>query len=421
MKIAIAGFGLEGKSNLKYFRHKFPKAEFVVFDEREKLEDVPVGVETVLGEDAFAQINGFDLVLRTAGLVLRKIPSDNKKIWSATNEFFAECPAQIIGVTGTKGKGTTSTMITEILRAHIADFGPRVHIVGNIGTPALEMLSDIHEGDYVVYELSSFQLWDVEMSPQTAVVLRIEPDHLDVHEDFADYVAAKGNIARWQSVDDAVIFFDQNDYSREIAELSQGHKIPYPDGIELRENILRVQGAHNVENAKAAIAATRAAVPEISETAIEKGLHDFRGLPHRLEFVREVDGVKYYDDNYSSAPGATIAALRAFDVPEILILGGIDKGANYDKLITELHAAKIKKIILVGKVREKLAAILHDAEITADIEILNDPSMREIVAAARESANPGDVIIMSPAHASFDMFKNFTDRGQQFRAEVEKL
>jgi len=431
MKIAIAGFGLEGCANLAYFRERFPDADFTIFDERNNIDGTPSFAKTVLGENAFAKITNFDLVLRTAGLAPYKIAQKSgipktwsdgisrTAIWSSTNEFFANCPAPIIGVTGTKGKGTTSTMIAEILREQYKNSSRKIHLLGNIGVPSLEILPEISERDFVVFELSSFQLWDLQFSPHIAVVLRIEPDHLNVHRNFADYVNAKAHIAKFQTVRDAIIFYENNEFSRQIAEQSRGQKIPYPDDISLNFD-LNVPGEHNRENAKAAITAAKCAVPEISDETVKKGLGNFQGLPHRLEFVREINGVKYYDDNYSSAPGATIAAIRAFAKPEILILGGIDKGADYDELIREIKNTQIREIILIGTVREKLAQIFRENGIEK-LEILDNPSMREIILAARNFAKLDDVVIMSPAHASFDMFKNFTDRGEQFRIEVEKL
>ena len=520
MKIAIAGFGMEGRENLEYFRQKFPEAEFTIFDENENLAVAPDSAKNntviasgrassrkdsrensakfILGKNAFAKIQNFDLILRSPSIPPRKIPDFAKlhtekinlgdgisrtKIWSATNEFFAqiarknreinstnqkksgESSIKIIGVTGTKGKGTTSTMIAEILRENYKISSRKVFLVGNIGVPALKILPEIHVGDFVVFEMSSFQLWDLEFSPDAAVVLRIEPDHLNVHESFADYVSAKSHIAKFQTPENAVIFYEDNRFSREIAETSRGQKIPYPAEISLDFD-LQVPGEHNRENAKAAKAAAR--FLGISDEIIEKGLKNFRGLPHRLEFVREIfppenredslvehkncssvaernsqkPGIKFYDDNYSSAPGATIAAVRAFDVPEVLILGGIDKGADYDELMEVLSekfgAGKIRKIILIGEVREKLARILAKNGIEnyqlLDLANPENPEknlkrfiensrqiMQKIVLAARNFALPGDVVIMSPAHASFDMFKNFTDRGRLFRAEVEKL
>lgn len=409
MKIAIAGYGVEGEENYRYFSTL--GHDVTIVDEREApAKPLPEDTKTLLGEKVFSQLEGFDMVVRTAGLAPRKIKTDGK-IWSATNEFFAKCPAPIIGVTGTKGKGTTCSLITSILRAA----GKTVHLVGNIGTPALEVLSQIQSDDIVVYELSSFQLWDIEKSPHVAVVLMIEPDHMNVHEDMDDYVRAKGKITAHQTVDDVVIFNRNNRFSQQIAASSPGKKIEYPFTIDEFISSLQLPGKHNQENAAAAIAAVRTF--GVSDGEIKRGLGTFEGLPHRLELVRELDGVVYYNDSFSSAPSATVAAIKSFTQPEIIIIGGTDKGADFAELRNTLLAAEnIKKVILIGEIRHKLAKILQDI----NCDESNAKTMSEIVDEARSYAASGDIIILSPACASFDMFKSFYDRGDQFR-EVVKL
>ena len=409
MKIAIAGYGLEGKVSYRYWQERGDD-DLTIIDEREQLDDVPDGAKTQLGQGAFDDLSGYDMVVRTAGLPPYKLQSA-KKIWSATNEFFARCPAPIIGVTGTKGKGTTSSLIASILRAA----GRTVHLVGNIGTPALEVLPGIESDDIVVFELSSFQLWDLEYSPQIAAVLMIEADHLNVHADLADYVAAKANIARHQTADDLLVYNQNNAISRQIADQSVAKKAVYPFAIDEYLESLHLPGAHNRENASAAIAAVREL--GISDEEIHRGLAGFTGLPHRLELVRHLDGVAYYNDSFSSAPSATIAAIRAFESPEIVVIGGIDKGADFSELaevISQSH--QIKVIMLIGEIRHKLASRLEE---TGKRTIVSDAgTMPAIVDEARSHAEPGDIVILSPACASFDMFKNFNDRGDQFREVV---
>lgn len=441
MKIAIAGYGIEGQANYRYFAAQ--GHEVAIADERTDVDDLPLGVPTILGEGAFEKLSGIDMVIRTASLSPRKIVTDGK-IWSATNEFFARCPATIIGVTGTKGKGTTCSLITSLLRAA----GKTVHLVGNIGVPALDVLPEIKPDDLVVFEMSSFQLWDLEKSPHVSVVLMIEPDHLNVHDDFTDYVGAKANIRCNQTLDDFCIYHPTNPNSRSIAlDLPQGsgydetdwqakagrYAVPDDGQVYVESNTFFVQGnpicpvdalqlpgVHNQENACAALSAALKFTDDFA--ALERGLREFEGLPHRLELVRELAGVKYYNDSFSSAPGATVAAIKSFAEPEILILGGIDKGADFKDLADTIQAqANVKQILIIGEIRQKLADYLASSGVSQPIEILDAKTMPEIVAIARLAAENGDVVILSPGCASFDMFKNFYDRGDQFRAVVEAL
>ncbi len=432
MKIAIAGFGVEGQENYTYWAAN-PENEITVVDERSGIEDLPYGVATKLGDNAFDTLDGFDVVVRTAGLAPYKIKTDGK-IWTGTNEFFAQCPAPIIGVTGTKGKGTTASMIEALFAAD----NRKTWLVGNIGIAALSVLPQIQPTDVVVYELSSFQLWDIEKSPQTAVVLMVEPDHLNVHTSMDDYVEAKAGITRHQTVEDICVFHPTNPESRRIADESvAGTKQRYgiaedgavyvedgqfrtSDRIVCSVDALQLRGEHNKENACAAI--TVAILHGLSNETIEKGLQSFKGLPHRLEYVRTLDGVEYYNDSFSSAPAATVAAVRSFDTPEIVIIGGTDKGADFSGLIHELASHQsLKEIIVIGAMRRVLYEKLTASGLADKSTLFDGQTMPEIVAYVHERSEPGDVVILSPGCASFDMFKNFYDRGDQFRAEVNKL
>jgi len=408
MKVAIAGFGIEGKENFNYYRGI--DAVITIADERDNVTGLPEGVPTILGKGAFEQLDGFDLVVRTAGLSPYKIKTDGK-IWSATNEFLAKCPATVIGVTGSKGKGTTCSLITEILRAA----GKTVHLVGNIGTPALEILAKIQPDDIVVYEMSSFQLWDVERSPHIAVLLGIEPDHLDVHASMEDYVMAKANITKFQTTDDKLIFNWINEYSHQIADGSRAQKIPYPYDISQYAGSLKIPGQHNIENAAAAIAAVRDYVtdPDI----IRQGIANFHGLPHRLKFVAEKHGVEYFDDSIATTPGSAIAAMRAFESPKIIILGGSDKGADYHDVV-KLAGISGTRVVAIGKTGHQIAELCANQNVRCDYVAGN---MSEIVRFASSMARVGDVVILSPASASFDMFANYKDRGEQFIAAVDAL
>lgn len=430
MKIAIAGYGVEGRANYAYWSAHYSDAEFTIVDAQEPA-DLPVGVETLIGEDAFENLNGFDLVIRTAGLAPYKIKTDGK-IWSGTNEFFAKCPAEIIGITGSKGKGTTASLIDSILKAS----GRTSWLVGNIGIPALEVLDRVQPDDIIVYELSSFQLWDLERSPDTAVVTIIEPEHLNVHTSFEDYVAAKANIAAHQHPGQSAYFRPGDQYSQQIAEAGPDDRNvqPYIDfqGVHAIDGAfyngsapicsleaLQLPGQHNIDNACAAIAAVLD-YDDISYESIEQGLRDFHGLPHRLHFVREVNEVKYYDDSIATTPLSAIAALKSFEQSKVLILGGSYKGADYSELAEMLTHEEDTRAILIGDEAPRLMEAFRQSGFDR-FEVVLDPTMEKVVRHAADVAQPGSVVLLSPAAASFGLFKNYADRGEQFVAAVNAL
>lgn len=451
MKIAIAGYGAEGKSNFAYF--SAAGHEMTIVDERPAVDDLPAGVPAILGEGAFTRLQDFDMVVRTAGLNPNKIVT-NGKIWSATNEFFEKCPAPIIGVTGSKGKGTTCSFITGILRAE----GRTVHLLGNIGVPALDELAKVQTDDIVVYELSSFQLWDVERSPHVAVILHMEPDHLDVHADMSEYIRAKANIRIHQGMHDVCFYQPNNQYVQQIIDMpaataydayqerdwrwnafqfgvantrDKNVGMAYIDrdiicirrpGQEeistVHTNILKIPGRFNQMNACAAISA--ALVFGVSDTAIKEGLSSFTGLPHRLKFVREVNGVYYYDDSIATTPGSAIAAMSAFAGPKIMILGGSSKGAEFDELARVAHESNVKCAILIGDEAPKIEQSLQKYNVLA-FNLGTGVAMSEVVAIAAGRAVAGDTVVLSPSCASFGMFRNYADRGDQFIAAVNGL
>lgn len=422
MKVVIAGYGVEGEASYKYYTSR--GHEVAIADERTDI-DAPDGVRMITGPNAFRQLKEFDIVLRSPGIMPSKLPYGDK-VWSATNEFFARCSAPIIGVTGTKGKGTTCSLITAILRAA----GKTVYLVGNIGAPALEVLPAVQPDDIVVYELSSFQLWDLKKSPQVAVVLGIEPDHLDVHADYAEYIAAKARITENEVTTDRVVFAVDNEVSTAIAGLSVGQRLPYPsertahvrgDYFYYHEteicNVdqLQLPGEHNRKNACAAITATWPWVQD--PAAIAEGLRSFDGLPHRLKFVAEVDGVRYYDDSIATTPGSAIAAIHSFHDPKVIILGGSDKGADYEGIV-QLCKDTNTEIIAVGQTGQMILDL--STKVSAKCNRI-EGGMDEAVSAAAGVATPGSVVILSPASASFDQYKNYDDRGEQFITAVENL
>lgn len=434
MKIAIAGYGVEGKANYEYWSRDSSN-NITIVDERPEAEltDLPIDAEVIAGEGAFSKLQAFDLVIRTAGLAPRKITADGK-VWSATNEFFAHCPAPIIGVTGSKGKGTTSSLITSVLEAA----GKKVWLVGNIGIAALSVLDQIQPDDIVVYELSSFQLWDLQAAPAVAVVLFIEQEHLDVHKDMAEYVDAKAQITRHQTARDVLIFNNDNEYARHIANGSKAQKIGFPSQMQAHIETgafyygtskicavteLRIPGEHNIDNALAAINAAWVFTQDVH--AIKTGFNTFKGLPHRLAYVATVNDVDYYDDSIATTPGSAIASLRAFpDKPKVIILGGSYKGSDFTQVAQELtrHTAQA---LLIGDEARRIAEACDSAGFT-HYEIVDQtddgPTIAEtFTARASKIAQPGSVVLLSPAAASFGLFKNYVDRGEQFIAAVHSL
>lgn len=426
MKVAIAWYGAEGQASYQYYVAKGDEVT-IVTPQLSPDFPLPQGAKSIVGEGAFDHLNGFDIVIRSAGVRPDSLKTDGK-IWSATNEFFKRCPAPIIGVTGTKGKGTTSSLIAGILKAG----GNTARLVGNIGVPPLSLLDTIQPNDIVVYELSSFQLWDIEISPHIAVVLMIEPDHLNVHADMDEYVAAKANITMHQSGRDTVVYHPANEYSASIAEQSVGQKIRYsvPDdgGAYVQDGYfcigntricptdsVKLPGEFNLQNACAAITA---AYPYVQDgTIIAAGLSSFNGLPHRLKLVAEKHGVKYYDDSIATTPGSAIAALQSFDGPKVIILGGESKGANYDEIITVAKQTGAQ-IVAMGQVGQEIATLAKNAGIEARYVA---GLMDAVVPAAAEMADGKGVVLLSPAATSFGLYKNYADRGDQFVAAVEAL
>lgn len=414
-KIAILGYGKEGQSAERWLRKRYPEAEIAVLDNFK------------IDELAHFGLGDFDLIVRTPSVSPLRIKecAPNTKITSITKIFFDQCPCQIIGITGTKGKGTTASLISQILEK----IGKKVWLVGNIGVPALEVLSEIKPDDIAVYELSSFQLWDLEISPKIAVVLRVEPDHLNVHHGYEDYVNAKSNIAKHQTPENSCIYYIDNPDSVKIAKQSKGNLLGYPiqDPLVQRfTNKIQIPGEHIRENAEAALLAVAAALnmslPELLakyDKQIIKALQEFKGLPHRLELVREIRNVKYYDDSFSSAFPALSVAIDTFsNSPTVIIAGGLDRGLDLTKTKQKLFRSKnIKKVILIGETAPQLA----ENESTEQYEIVKDLSGAVKRSQFWAEQYPNSIVVLSPGAASFDMFENFVDRGEKFQKLVKEL
>lgn len=444
MKVAIAGYGLEGQESARYWSNLGHKV--TICDKNSDVKPENSEFELKLGEDYLKGLGEFDIIVRTAGLHPKFIIENNspaiaEKITSSVNEFLEKCPSKnIIGVTGTKGKGTTSTLITKFLEAS----GKTVHLGGNIGIPALELLPNVKPDDWVVLELSSFQLIDIKHGPKTAVCLMVVPEHLDWHKDLEEYTSAKSNLFKHQNSDGVAIFNSNSPLSEKIVSVSPAHKRPYdvpPSSTDLARNSsyahaehnmikygqievcpveeVKLLGRHNLENICAGINAVWDFI-DGDNSVIKKVVGTFGGLEHRIEFVREVNGVKYYNDSFATTPETSIACMRSFPgISKVMILGGSDKGIPFDSLADEVVRQNVKHAVLIGDTAEVIATLLQDrgyVNIT-----LGKSNMIDIVNTARELAEPGDVVLLSTGCASFGLFKDYKDRGNQFKQSVNNL
>jgi UDP-N-acetylmuramoylalanine--D-glutamate ligase len=430
MKVAILGFDTEGRVSYDYFVRL--GHDVTICDQKDDLE-TPEGAKAVLGPSYLANLDRFDLIVRTAGMtpsiILEKNPSVGSKISSQVNEFFKASPTKnIIGVTGTKGKGTTSTLLTKMLEAD----GKPAWLGGNIGIPPLSFIDKLTADSWVTLELSSFQLIDMQHSPHIAVCLMVVPEHLDWHPDTDDYYGAKTNLFRNQTSDDFAIYNAENENSTRIASTSKGWKVPYMQApgafvqddkviVDDREickiSELKLLGQHNWQNVCAALTAFWK-VSQNAEAA-RQVLTTFSGLEHRLEFVREVDSVKYYDDSFGTTPETAIVAIQAFKEPKVVILGGSDKGATYDALAQAVKDGNVRHVITIGDTGPAIAKSLMGAGY--DNGMSGGTTMDEIVQEAAKLAEPGDVVLLSTGCASFGLFKNYKDRGDKFKAAVREL
>jgi len=446
MKVAILGYGSQGVSAYEYW--KGLGDEVTICDSREDIE-LPDGAPRVLGPDFLKDLDQFDLLVRAAPIIHpREIVEANspeilKKVTTNTDEFFRVCPSKnVIGVTGTKGKGTTSTLITKMLEAA----GRKVHLGGNIGIPPLELLKDnIEPDDWVVLELASFQLIHINYSPHIGVCLMVVPEHLNWHKDMEEYLDAKSQMFAHQTSDDIAVYYADNEHSKRIAAAGAGHKFPYykSPGAFVNGNMITINGApicttdeikllgrHNWQNVCAAVTVAWLAGVRDPEP-IRSVATSFTGLPYHLELVRELDGVTYYNDSFGTTPETCIVALEAFTAPKVVIIGGADKGVGFDELAEALANNNVRRIILIGNTENKeqptaspkIAAALEARGITSVTSLVKPggPTMTEVLDAARAAAQPGDVVLLSAATASFDMFPDYKERGRQFTEAVQNL
>lgn len=430
-KVAVVGYGTEGKASCQYY---LARGDEVTVCDLNEAVTLPDGVSQQLGDGYLNDLDRFDIIVRTAGMhpniILAANPEVSGKMTTQLNEFLRVSPTHhIIGITGTKGKGTTSTLTAQMLEAA----GKQVLLAGNIGEPAITHLAELTPESWVVLELSSFQLIDLQFSPHIAVCLMVVPEHLNWHSDMNEYMAAKGQLFVHQIAEDIAIYFADNENSKTIASSGNAQKLPYfaPPGAHVEDgNImiddqvvcataeLKLLGKHNWQNACAAVTAVWQAGVRDTE-AIASVLTSFAGLEHRLEFVRELGGVRYYDDSFGTTPETAIVALQAFSEPKIVILGGSDKGASYEELARVVASSYVRKALLIGDQAAKIQAALERAGFSEFMP--GGDSMNTIVATAHSLAENGDIVLLSTGCASFGMFENYKDRGNQFKQQVQAL
>lgn len=401
-----------------------------------------LGVTLHLGPDYLDGLDQ-DVIFRTPGLrpdvpQLLAARERGAVVTSEMEVFFQVCPCKRIAVTGSDGKTTTTTIIAGLLKAA----GYTTYVGGNIGKPLLPDVDGMEPGDVAVLELSSFQLMTMDQSPEIAVVTNVAPNHLDVHSSMEEYVAAKENVFRYQDGNGVVVLNQDNDITRSFAQRARGRVVRFSRQEELEQGVfvkdgaiwvadgngarqvlplsgILLPGVHNVENYMAAIGAVNGLVPD---EVIRKFAGEFQGVEHRIELVRTLRGVRYYNDSIASSPSRTIAGLRCFREKVILIAGGYDKHIPFDALGPEI-VEHVKTLVLTGATAAKIRAAVEAAPgyAAGQPEIVEIDDFREAVLAAHRAAQPGDVVILSPAGAAFDKFKNFMVRGNTFKQIIREL
>lgn len=449
-KVAVLGIGISNTPLIKYLANL--GVDITAFDKADESKLGPVlknfeglDVKFSLGEGYLERLKGFDVIFKTP-VIRYDIPElvearENGAYVTSEMEVFLElCPATVFGVTGSDGKTTTTTLIYEILKRH----GYNCWLGGNIGTPLLDKIDQIRETDMVVVELSSFQLHTMKISPNISVITNVSPNHLDVHKSMEEYIDAKKNIYKFQKKTDKLVLNYDNDITRQMAGeacgnvtyfsrvnnieqgmvLENGTLVYRKNGEKLKiinaDEIL-LMGDYNVENC---LAASAAVIDYVDVQDIYDVLVSFRGVKHRMEFVRELNGVKFYNNAIGTSPARTIAVLNAFKQKIILIAGGYDKHIPYDEMGRPI-VDKVKHLVLMGATAPKIAKALKDeVDRTGegkDIPVSMCSSLEEAVQVAYKTAEKGDIVVLSPASASFDMFKNFEEKGDKYKEIVNSL
>jgi len=446
-KIAIIGLGVSNKPLIDYLYNL--EADITVFDNKEK-DKIDVGVikqieeykiKYSFGEKYLSKLVGFDIIFKSPSCradlpEIQKEIERGAKLTSEIELVLKFSPCKVIAVTGSDGKTTTTSLIYEILKKKY-----KCYLGGNIGIPIFTKISEMKPEDIIVLELSSFQLMTMKKSPNIAVITNVTPNHLDIHKSYEEYINAKANIFKNQNENDLLILNHDNDITRGFSKEAEGkvkffssreklqNGVIYDNGVikisenDLRRHVLKLKdtnlrGVHNAENICAAIAATSNLV-EIEDQI--QAIKSFTGVKHRLEFVEEIDGVKWYNDSIASSPTRTIAGLKSFDEEIVLIAGGYDKHLDYEP-IAEPILEKVKVLILMGQTSNKIFGVVQSLQEQKklNIPIYKVTSLEEAVLKAKENVKQGQIVLFSPASASFDMFKNFEERGNKFKEIVRK-
>ena len=448
-RVAVIGLGV---SNIPLIDFLYElRADITVFDKRDIdkideniLENIKIkGIKYAFGDKYLEKLKDFNVIFRSPSCRpdLPEIIEELSRgaILTSEIEMLMElCPGLIIGVTGSDGKTTTTSLIYNIIK----NKGYNCYLGGNIGIPLFSKVGEMKPEDVVVLELSSFQLMNMKTSPNIAVITNISPNHLDIHKSYEEYIEAKKNIFKYQSDKDTLVLNYDNDITREFEKeangkvifFSRNHKLN--DGVILDEDIIKIcdnklrkhilntknmklRGKHNYENACAAIAATKGLVD--TETQVDT-IKNFKGVEHRLEFVKELNGVKWYNDSIGTSPTRTIAGLNSFNKNLILIAGGYDKHLDYTP-IGEPIVDNVKILILMGQTANKIKEATINAmnKKNKKVEIYECNSLDETVQLASKLAKKDDIVLFSPASASFDLYKNFEERGNAFKEIVNKL
>ncbi len=420
-RILILGMGREGKAVFEFLRKNFPKKTLGIGDREKKIKNQVSNIKNVkwhLGGNYLKAVEKYDFVIKSPGIPIH-LPEIEKafrmgKITSQTDIFLENYPGKVIGITGAKGKSTTAALIYRILK----EAGLRVHLGGNIGKPAISFLKRGKKDDVFICELSCHQLYNLKKSPEIAILLNVYPEHLDYYRDFKEYVKAKSNITRWQGKSDILIYNPKDRIVEKIAKKSRAQKIKIePEKYsDILKNI-RIKFVPEV-NSTAAIETAR--LFGISREVVKKAVRKFKTLPHRLEFVGEFKGIKFYNDSLSTIPEATIFALNQLkDKVETLILGGQDRGVDFEKLAKRILKSEIKNLLLFPPSGERIWKEFFFSKKNNRFKTFLVQNMKDAVELGFQYTGKGKVCLLSPASPSFGIFKDYKERGNLFKKYIK--